>query len=775
MIEHPAFPVDGWSVRETAFAPELLPMTETVFSLANGYLGLRGNHDEGTPTAVYGTYINGVFESRPIVYGERAYGYASHGQTILNVTDAKIVRLTVDGEPFDLARCTLERYERRLDLRSGTVRRELVWVSPRGARVAVRSCRLVSLSDRQIAALSYEVEALDQPLRLALSSELLGNESDQVRDDDPRETAPLHGRALLPLAARANGTRLSMVHRTARSGIAIACAAEHVVLADGPVLLAASSSPDKARLECESEGRSLRLIKFLAYDASHAASASRLIEHVETLAARVAEEGVEELLRRQRQAVSAFWEASDVVIEGDPAVQQAVRFNLFEVLQATALADGLGIPAKGLTGQGYEGHTFWDTEIYLLPQLAYTEPQRARNALLFRHRTLDNARARARALSQRGALFPWRTIDGEEASAYYPAGTAQYHIDADIAHAVKKYVETSGDVDFLVGPGAEMLVETARLFADLGFYSVAKGKRFHIHEVTGPDEYTALVDNNLYTNVMAQQNLEYAAATVDLLRERFPERYDDLRRATGLEQEEPGDWRRAAAAMHIPFDADRGIHPQDDTFLEKEPWDFAATPPGNYPLLLHYHPLVIYRRQVLKQPDVVLAMLLRGDCFTAEEKRANFDYYDPLTTDDSSLAPSVRAVIATEVGDLAKAYAYFRKSALIDLDNIERNTRDGVHIAAAAGAWIGAVYGFAGLRDANGELSFHPCLPPAWSRLRFRLRIREAVLEVDLRREFSSYLLAAGERLSLRHRGEPIELVQARPLVCLPAASPPAA
>jgi alpha,alpha-trehalose phosphorylase len=451
----------------------------------------------------------------------------------------------------------------------------------------------------------------------------------------------------------------------------------------------------------------------------------------------------------------------DTGLDNSQRTQQAIRWNLFQLAQATLRAEGAGVPAKGLTGLGYEGHYFWDTEVFLLPFLSYTEPRIARNLLRFRHSMLPGARARAAELGQRGAMFPWRTINGEEASAYYQAGTAQYHLNADIAYAIRRYVNVRGDLDFLVEVGAEMLVETARLWADLGFY--ADGE-FHIHGVTGPDEYTTVVNDNTYTNLMARLNLGYAASALRRLEAERPDAYLALVDELRLEEPEIAEWERAAAAMHVPYDEGRGIHPQDASFLDREVWDFAATPPDHYPLLLHYHPLVIYRHQVIKQADIVLAMFLLGHEFTSEQKKANFDYYDELTTGDSSLSACVQAIIAAEVGEESRALEYFRFAVLMDLADAAGNASDGVHIASAAGVWQTLVYGFGGVRDEGGELAFTPHLPGSWTSLSFALRFRDRQLRVRLTHAEELYLLEGGAPLALTIRGRHHVVAEGRPL-----------
>jgi alpha,alpha-trehalose phosphorylase len=427
------------------------------------------------------------------------------------------------------------------------------------------------------------------------------------------------------------------------------------------------------------------------------------------------------------------------------------------------------VPAKGLTGPAYEGHYFWDTEIYLMPFLTYTSPRIARNLLAFRYSMLDQARARARELGHRGAMFPWRTINGEEASAYYAAGTAQYHINADIMYALRKYVQATGDAKFLQDCGAEMLVETARLWLDLGFYCNAKGGKFCINGVTGPDEYNAVVNNNAYTNLMARENLRYAAETVESLRASEPDAYTALVDKTALEPCEVEAWLRAADKMYVPYDEKLKIIPQDDSFLDKEPWDFSHTPSDHYPLLLFYHPLNIYRKQVIKQADVILAMFLLGDDYSLEAKKRNFEFYDPLTTGDSSLSSCVEAIIAAQIGDMEKAIRYGMAALLMDLADVGGNVKDGCHIASMGGAWMLFAYGFGGMRDNDGTLSFWPRRAPQENaKLRFPVTYRGQMLEVELGLEKVEYALVAGESLVIRHETEEVRLTRERPVAIRP-------
>lgn len=763
------YPTDEWRLIEKEFYARLLPQMETLYATANGFLGIRGCHEEGTPVHESATLINGFHETWPITYGEEAFGFARTGQTIVNAPDGYMIRLYVDDGPLDVSKVNLIHYERVLNMQTGTLDRELVWEKLSGKQIHVRSRRLVSLVHRHEVAMEYEITVLNDDAPVVISSELVYTPSQQGSARDPRGSRAFKERILLDQGHYARDQRVIQSYITRNSKMTLACGMEHRLETDCVHSVNVKSDDDRGRALFSIEAKKgvpIRLIKFLTYHVSRSSPAAELRERAERALDRVAEKGFDTLVKLQWDTLNDFWERSDVEVTGDRAVQQVLRFNLFHIYQASARAESVGIPAKGLTGQGYEGQYFWDAEIYILPFLLYTSPRTARNLLLFRYRMLDKARARAREINQRGALFPWRTINGEEASAYYAAGTAQYHINADIMFALKKYVDVTGDTDFLAKEGAEMLVETARLWADLGFYSPAKGGRFCINGVTGPDEYNTVVNNNAFTNLMARENLRYAVRTVQWLKDTRPNEYEALAYATALEESELNEWQQAAEKMYIPIDKERGIHLQDDGFLNKEPWDFAHTPPEKYPLLLHFHPLVIYRHQVIKQADIVLAMFLLGNEFTTEEKKRNFEYYDPLTTGDSSLSVSIQSIVARELGLGDKALEYTRYAMLMDMGDIASNVKDGCHIASMGGTWMAAVYGVAGMRDYDGKITFDPKPRKPVRGLWFTLQIRgqQLMVEINADSEKATYTLKEGTELTIWHRGEELKLRLGEPM-----------
>jgi alpha,alpha-trehalose phosphorylase len=760
VILQEAFTVEPWTLRETKLDMDLLAQTESVFALANGHVGWRGNLDEGEPHGLPGSYLNGVYEVKPLPYAEAAYGLPETGQEIINVTNGKIIRLFVDDESFDIRYGELQSHERVLDFRTGVMTRTAEWQSPAGKRVRVTSQRMVSFTQRAIGAICYEVEPLGQPARIAVLSELLANEQLPTPSNDPRVAAAL-AKPLQHEWQNARETAAVMVHITKRSKLRVGAAMDHMVDAPGDVRVEARGVEDTSIVTAATvlqPGQKLRVIKFVAHGWSAARSLNGVRDQVWAALTAARQTGWDGLLAEQREYLDDFWDRADVVVDGDAEVQQAVRFALFQVLQAGARAENRAIPAKGLTGTGYDGHAFWDTEMYVLPVLTLTAPDAAANALRWRHSTIPTALERATQLGLKGAAFSWRTITGAECSGYWPAGEAAFHVNADVAAAVVRYVDASGDEEFSKGVGMDLLTHTARLWRSLGHHD-AQG-RFHIDGVTGPDEYSAIADNNVYTNLMAAHNLRRAADAA--------KRYPDRARELGIDAEESASWRDAADQMSIPFDDTIGVHPQADEFTSHQVWDFAHTGPDQYPLFLHFPYFDLYRKQVVKQADLVLAMHMRSEAFTPEQKLKNFDYYEALTVRDSSLSACTQAVIAAEVGHLDLAYDYLGEAALMDLRDLEHNTRDGVHIASLAGTWIALVSGFGGMRHEDGTVSFAPRLPDGLSRIAFCIVIRGRRLRVEVTHANATYSMSDGEPFEILHYGEKVALsaekAQTRPV-----------
>lgn len=758
------FDIDPWIILEEQFSPETFPAKETLFTLANGYLGVRGCHEEGAASWWRGTYINGFYESRPIIYGERAYGYADRYQTILNCSDASEIELRFEGKSFIPDKKSISNYRRSLDLRSGILFRTLNWKpeGEGGPLLRIESERLCPYKEKHLLLIRYRVRMEQGSGSLSLRALLNGDVTNLSAGEDPRTGSHILPGDFGTSSVETGKGLLLMNHFTTLSGLRLASAMKNSFTSTGNKEVEVSLLSGEAWASSTGslflqEGEQLEMVSIAGWFDGIAGEEEKLAEGVDEAVHGAALKGFDAIAGDQRAFLDAFWEDGDIKVEDDPEVQQSIRFNLFHLLQGAGRGGTASLPAKGLTGEGYEGHYFWDTEIYILPFFIYTQPEMARKLLEYRYRILDKARERAEELGHPGAKYPWRTINGEESSAYFPAGTAQYHINADIIYAVRRYVEITGDIDFLLQMGAEMVVETSRFWLDLGDWIPGKG--FCFNQVTGPDEYTVLVDNNTYTNLMAKDHLRYAVEALKKMQSSYSADYRRLQEKVDLKDQEIEDWRKASEGIYLPYSEDLAMRVQDDESLGKAVWDFEGTPREKYPLLLYYHPIVIYRYQVLKQPDLVLALLLEWEEFTMAEKMRIFQYYDPLTTGDSSLSPCIQSVVAADIGDVELAYSYFMKTARMDLDDVNGNVKDGVHTAAMGGTWISLVYGFACMREFRNTLYFRPRLPKQWNRLKFRLQFLHRQLLVDIEKGKVSYTLEKGEEISIYHESRETPLV----------------
>ncbi len=765
---------DPWLLVRGSTDPADFAQDESLFALANGTLGVRGNLEEADSTS-QATLLSGVWERTPIEYHERFPGFASHTDTRIPVADATHIQLCLGDVPVRLDQGQWLQFERTLDLRKGCYRRRLLWRSPQGATLEIEAERIVSLEHRGLLAIRYRVRSIDYHGPITLESSIDTGREAVAQGDDPRIGSRIQG-GLANWGAQAD-TELAWVgQQTTHSGIRLVCAQRHQHAGE----LAVSDARDTADGVLQTyvgslaPGQSVCLDKYVAYAFTSPfvpESAQTLLAQADASLIAAMALGYPALLEQQTRVLAGFWAQADLAIAGDPATEQALRLNLFHLFQSSA-RDGRGsVAAKGLTGEGYEGHYFWDAEAFMLPALVTLAPQLAHAMLTYRHRTLEQAREHARELNhERGALYAWRTISGDECSAYFPSGSAQYHINAAVAWAIRLYVDATGDQTFLVKCGAEIIFETARVWLDIGHFNPRRGGAFCIHEVTGPDEYSALVDNNHYTNRMAQRHLHDAAATAEWMALTHPTEYAALAELIGLQADEPAQWRAAALAMYLPVDAALGIFPQDDGYLDKPrlPAAFASTL-DKQPLLLRLHPLTIYRYQVCKQADTLLALMLSGEQVDVAAKRRNFDYYEDVTVHDSTLSASTFAVMAAEVGHADKAWRYFLDTLRVDLDDLHGNAAHGLHMAAMAGSWLALTWGYGGLRVHNGIPALAPRLPAAWQGYRFGLGWRGTHLRVEVDGDGVHYTLTEGSALTFLHDGL-LQRLHAGQLLHLPCA-----
>ncbi|MEY2114063.1 MULTISPECIES: beta-phosphoglucomutase [Rhodanobacter] len=772
--------IDPWLLVRHGTDPAGFAQDESLFALANGTLGVRGNLEE-SDSASQATLLSAVWERSPIDYHERFPGFAAHTDTRIPVADAARIHLRLGDTPVRLDQGTWLHFERVLDLRQGCYRRRLRWRSPEGATLEIEAERIVSLEDAGLLAIHYRVRSLDYAGPITLESSISTAREAAEQGFDPRIGSRING-GLGTCDAHAGEDLAWVGQQTTHSGIRLVCA-QRQRHAGELRFRHANLAPHGVTQVYEgvlAPGQAVSLEKYVAYAFSSPLGgdqATDLLARARASLDTADALGYPALLARQARALSTLWAQADLAIDGDPTTEQALRFNLFHLFQSSSRDSHGTTAAKGLTGEGYEGHYFWDAEVFMLPVLATLAPELARAMLLYRYRTLDHARRHARELDHpHGALYAWRTISGDECSSYFPSGSAQYHINAAVAWAIRLYVDASGDDAFLLAHGAEMLFETARIWLQIGHFSARHGGAFCIHEVTGPDEYSALVDNNHYTNRMAQRHLQDAADVADWMALSHPAEHAALGARINLQADEASQWRRAARAMHLPVDAALGIFPQDDGFLDKPrlPPQLAATP-GRQPLLLLLHPLTLYRHQVCKQADTLLALMLAGEQVEVAAKRRNFDYYEGVTVHDSTLSASTFAVLAAEVGYADKAHGYFLDTLRVDLDDLHGNAAHGLHMAAMAGSWLALSWGYGGLRVHDGLPALAPRLPAAWKSYRFGLRWRGAHLRVEVDGDGARYTLTEGSSLTFLHDGLPQRLHAGQPLhlPCAGSVAPP--
>lgn len=753
--------LDAWQLAQTHWRPDTTARDETLFALCNGAIGVRGGLEESA-SSTQGTFIAGVWERAPIHYHERHHGFARTTDTRMPVADATSIRIHLGDTAIDPAQGECLAFERTLDFRQGRLFRSLRWRTPQGHVLEVVAERIVALAHPGLACIRWTLRALDYAGPVLLESSIFGDGAAAAQGNDPRFGAGA-GLALHVTHSAVNADDAWLVQRTSASEIGVACAQRHRVT--GAALAGSSQDANSARqvfVAMLARGEEITIEKYIAYawtrpedaltDLELYASAQRTLD---VALAR----GFDALAAEQAETVATYWARTDLAIDSDEAQgardEQALRFNLFHLLQSANRDSYGGIAAKGLTGEGYEGHVFWDSETFVLPVYAFTAPELMKPSLAWRHRTLDRARMHAREMNHaHGALYPWRTIAGDECSTHYPSGSAQYHINAAVAFALRLYVEASGDRAFLHEAGAEILFETARIWLQVGHFSARRNGAFCIHDVTGPDEYTALIDNNYYTNRMAQEHLRYAAVVARELVAQEPAVYAALSRKIALSESEIADWSRAAEAMYLPYDDRLQIVAQDDTFLDKPAWNFAGTPPEKYPLLMHHHPLTLYRYQICKQADALLALVLAGDNLDRAARRRCFDYYEAITVHDSTLSASTFSILAADVGYADKAQRYFHDTLRVDLDDLHKNTSHGVHMAAMAGSWLALSWGFGGLRVNAGKIGFDPILPAGWRRYRFGIVWQGRRISVAVDAQAAQYTLLDGAPLEIAHAGE---------------------
>ncbi|MDU5774710.1 MAG: glycosyl hydrolase family 65 protein [Clostridium perfringens] len=773
----PIYKIEPWNITEEEFLLKNNYRNETTFSLANGYIGTRGTFEEAydfdVETGLEGNFVNGFYESEHIRYGEWNFGFPTESQSLLNLPNAKIIKLFIEDEEFSMLTGEIEDYKRVLHMKEGRITRDLIWVSPKGKKVKISISRFVSFNNKNLMEIRYKVTPLNFSGNLKFISAIDANVENHTRKTNPLVDYGPFGKRLANDYIDSIKDELYYEGITLNSELSIACGAVNRISSENFIRknfknyeLCGVSYEFYAK-----ENEEIILDKFIAYSTSLDMNCEKLHGSIKTILSEAKEKGYIEAEREQKEYVEEFWRTADVIIEGDNALQQGIRFNLFHLMQSAGRDGKTGMGAKGLSGEGYEGHYFWDTEMYVLPVFVYTKPDLAKKLLDYRYFTLDKARERARVLGHdKGALYPWRTINGEEASTYFPLGTAQYHINADIAYAFKLYVDVNDDFHYLKDKAAEVLFETARVWADVGSFSEYVGNKYCICAVTGPDEYNAIVDNNFYTNLMARENLRDAIWALNNIKEKDKLAYDNLVKKIDLKDEEIEYWKKIIENMYFPYDEKRGVYPLDDGFMKRKPWDDSKIPKEKRHLLYeNYHPLFIFRQRMSKQADAILAMYLHSNLFSIEELRKNYDFYQEVTLHHSSLSTCIFGILASQIGYDEEAYKYFSQSARMDLDDYHNNFYAGIHAANMAGTWQGIVNGFAGIRTNKGILELNPTIPKEWNAYSFKIFYKKNLLEIKISKDEIEIRLLEGENLELYVYGEKVYLKNLGEIIKIPA------
>lgn len=720
---------------------------ESVFALGNGYLGLRGTYDERDELIkeTSGMYINGIFETEPIVHPWPCKGFAKNEEYTVNLCDWRIIEVYIDGEKACFSN-GLNNHIRRLDFTRGETVRCFEFTSKSGKSVKVESVRIVSLNRPHSAQIRYTVTSANFDGEIEIHSSVIKN------------TLINGKKATYTVKENVDKSSLMLETSTIKTNMHVAASIEHNVNAESfsDEYINNENSYTyivRADIKCK---ESVIIVKYAAFYSCEDKTADicdlAMSETHENMSL-----GFDRLRSEQSEAWKKHWEYGDIKIDGNKADQQAVRFSMFHLRSQLPTVNNASIGATGLTGPNYSGKVFWDTEMYLMPYYLFTDPEKCKGLIMYRVKLLDKARKRAKEIGNDGALYSWCSIDGEETSVVFEASTAEYHINADIAYAVWRYEKATGDSDFVYENCAEMIFETAKFYAHRGTFVEAHDGRFCINSVCGPDEYACGVNNNCYTNFMVQFHLRYALKIFADMKKKEHEKLNEIINKISLDDNELKLWREAANKMYYKINEKYGIYEQDDRFVYNDAVDM-ETIPKNYDIRHLYHPLDLWRIQVLKQADVVLLQFILGDRFTLDEKKRNYDYYEPKTNHGSSLSAAIHSIMANEIGYADDAYEYFRSGAYMDIGDFKKNTDGGIHIACHGGVWMSVINGFLGMRLYDGGLHFKPDIPKQWGRVQTKLIYRGARIEISADENSCTFTLINEKSVKFTVHGEEAEL-----------------
>jgi maltose phosphorylase len=757
---------DPWTIVEDGFDPAYQRVSESVFSLANEFMGVRGYFEEGySGDHLLGSYFNQLYESMDIHHDQVFKGFVTQGAAMINAVDWLCTRLRVDGEQLDLARSAYSDFTRRLDMRTGVLTREFVWRTTSGKHLRLTFVRFTDMHSTQVGCQRIVLEPLNFSGTVGVQMGLdfgthyeigagwdqTGGEERSGRDQvinfwNCRRMGEVDGGWAIQAETLRSGHQLFSSFR---------------LDAETPVMTNLKEEAEFIGVSVELDlerGKRTRLDRIVTNDWARTSDADMLWRRGREVMRRHSKATFETLLAEHVEAWARIWDVLDIDIEGDPAVLQGLRFSSFQTYQSYhgENADRNAL-CKGMTGEVYFGWTFWDSEIYSHRLLMFIDPPVARNLLLYRHHRLPQAMRRARELDCEGARFPFATITGTEDSGTWQHCDIEIHSDLGIAYAIMHHDKIMQDKEFLYREGIEMLLQVCRFLASWGGWSPTKGD-FGFYGVMGPDEFHMMVNHNCYTNVLGKKTFEFTIKVLDEMSVASPELYQEAVTKTSLRPDEPARWAEMAAKMRIPKDDATGILEQHDGYFDLPHVDLEHFPPDQIPVYKNWAYVKIFRYNMVKQPDVLNLMYFFSQDYSLAEKRANYEFYEARTIHESSLSPSLHAILAVELGKLDDAYAFFTYGARMDLDNYNRNTDQGLHVTSAAGVWASMVFGWGGMRTDGDVLILAPALPSQWKSYRFRVRYRGALLEVRVDADKVGVSAEEGGPVKIRLYGSDLEI-----------------
>lgn len=750
------FEADEWRVCERTFSDITHRDRETIFALANGYIGVRGGFEEGfvgeDRYTDFDTMLNGVYTYFPYKHVWARPGYPARWHSITTQMNPYLSEIYADGECVVMREGKAENYERTLDMRDGLLTRTYEYITQSGKRLTLKFERFVSLADKHLCCQRVEISC-DKDAKIKIAGKISKTLSTPRFRKDGRKNEKLF--TTWQKFEEVGGVRMGL-QKLKKSGFEVACA-----------MNTSCTKGACTREESEIELRDVYEFTLAGgekatYERFNAHTCNKDYADYTAVAADCVKaaggKGFDGAYREHSRKWREFWDSADIELDGDPAIQQGIRYCIFMVNASCGKDGKTNISANGLMGIGYCGQTFWDTELFIQPMYNYTDPSVTKSLIEYRYMLLDKARERARQMDDSGALFAWNTINGEECGHVFEASTAQYHINCDVYYSIYRYYEATGDEDFLVNTCAEILFEISKCMAHRGAFVPLKGNKFCINVVCGPDEYTPVVDNNTYTNYLTRKQLYFTLEVAELLREKYPDKYRCLLAKCDVDDEEMNLWQRAADNMYIGYNKELDIFTQDDQFLYRDPVDIEWLAEHKYPLLFNLHPLNLWRYQVCKQADLVFLTYIFGNEFDDGMKKRIYDYYEPRTIHDSSLSSSIHSIVACDIGYYDQAYGYLKQACRMDLDNYNKNVGEGIHAACSGGAYQMLVNGYAGLRVYDGKLHFRPFVDAKWNSLSFRIKFRGCAVRVKAERSATSYTLEEGEEITVMHYGKPVTL-----------------